>query len=259
MLRAVWSAKWYILLGLLAFSLITLATTPVHFVWRYVESAAKGLPFQIAQPTGTLWNGRVTLSTPGSGAIDTRWTLSPVALATGNVSLGLNADGENVRFEGAADVGGLFSGRPQHVVLTDIEGYVDSSVLRPFLMQAKTTLTGQFELSGLNADLSVADMKINDASGRVLYYGGQVNARVQRQTIATELPVLVADIDMQGERLVVPVKTADGDPLGEAFMQQDGWGGVTVLRRAVDIAGQQWPDKEATPDTVIFEVSQKFL
>jgi general secretion pathway protein N len=34
---------------------------------------------------------------------------------------------------------------------------------------------------------------------------------------------------------------------------------VSVLRRAVDIAGQEWPDKQADADTVIFEVSQKFL
>jgi general secretion pathway protein N len=53
--------------------------------------------------------------------------------------------------------------------------------------------------------------------------------------------------------------TADGDPLGQMYIQPDGWGGVSVLRRAVDIAGQEWPDKQADADTVIFEVSQKFL
>ena len=92
-----------------------------------------------------------------------------------------------------------------------------------------------------------------------MYSGGQLRARVERQSIDTELPMLLANIVMDGPKVTVPVATADGEPLGQLFLQEDGWGGMTVLRRAVDIAGQSWPDKQADADTVIFEVSQKFL
>ena len=259
MLRAVWSAKWYILLGLLAFSLIVVATTPIHFLWRYAEPYARELPVRIENPAGTLWKGRFDMGIPQAGSVSTQWQLSPFALLLGNADLTLNAEGESVRLNGEAHVGGLYGGIPERVVISDMAGYVDTQALRPLLMQARATLDGSFELSGLDADISIADRTVNDVSGQLVYSGGQLKARVERQSINTELPMLVANIMMDGDKVVVPVATADGAPLGQLFMQQDGWGGMTVLRRAVDIAGQSWPDKQADADTVIFEVSQKFL
>ena len=71
--------------------------------------------------------------------------------------------------------------------------------------------------------------------------------------------MLIADVVTEGDRFLVPVKTEEGQPLGELFLQNDGWGGVSVLKRALDVVGQPWPDKQATADTVVFEVSQKIL
>ena len=259
MLRAVWSAKWYILLGLLAFILTVVATTPIHFLWKYAEPYARDLPVRIQNPTGTLWQGRADVGVPQAGTIATDWKLSPLSLLLGNADLALNAEGENIRLTGAAQATGLYAGMPARVIIEDLNGYLDSSALAPLLMQARANLDGSFELSRLNADISIADQGINDISGQLVYSGGQLRARVERQSIDTELPMLVANIVMDGPKVTVPVATADGDPLGQLFLQEDGWGGMTVLRRAVDIAGQSWPDKQADADTVIFEVSQKFL
>ena len=259
MLRAVWSAKWYILLGLLAFILIVVATTPIHFLWKYAEPYARDLPVRIQNPTGTLWQGRADVGVPQAGTIAADWELSPLSLLLGNADLAINAEGENIRLTGAAQATGLYAGMPERVIIEDLNGYLDSSALAPLLMQARANLDGSFELSRLNADISLADQGINDISGQVVYSGGQLRARVERQSIDTELPMLVANIVMDGPKVTVPVATADGEPLGQLFLQEDGWGGMTVLRRAVDIAGQSWPDKQADADTVIFEVSQKFL
>ncbi|SIS84666.1 general secretion pathway protein N [Thalassolituus maritimus] len=259
MLRAVWSAKWYILLGLLAFILIVVATTPIHFLWKYAEPYARDLPVRIQNPTGTLWQGRADIGVPQAGTIAAGWELSPLSLLLGNADLAINAEGENIRLTGAAQATGLYAGLPERVIIEDLNGYLDSSALAPLLMQARANLDGSFELSRLNADISIADQGINDISGQLVYSGGQLRARVERQAIDTELPMLVANIVMDGPKVTVPVATADGEPLGQLFLQEDGWGGMTVLRRAVDIAGQSWPDKQADADTVIFEVSQKFL
>ncbi|HCG78697.1 MULTISPECIES: type II secretion system protein N [unclassified Thalassolituus] len=259
MLRAVWSAKWYILLGLLAFILIVVATTPIHFLWKYAEPYARDLPVRIQNPTGTLWQGRADVGVPQAGTIAADWELSPLSLLLGNADLAINAEGENIRLTGAAQATGLYAGLPERVIIEDLNGYLDSSALAPLLMQARANLDGSFELSRLNADISIADQGINDISGQLVYSGGQLRARVERQSIDTELPMLVANIVMDGPKVTVPVATADGEPLGQLFLQEDGWGGMTVLRRAVDIAGQSWPDKQADADTVIFEVSQKFL
>ena len=259
MLRAVWSAKWYILLGLLAFILTVVATTPIHFIWKYAEPYARDLPVRIQNPTGTLWQGRADVGVPQAGTIAADWELSPLSLLLGNADLAINAEGDNIRLTGAAQATGLYAGMPERVIIEDLNGYLDSSALAPLLMQARANLEGSFELSRLNADISLADQGINDISGQVVYSGGQLSARVERQSIDTELPMLVANIVMDGPKVTVPVATADGEPLGQLFLQEDGWGGMTVLRRAVDIAGQSWPDKQADADTVIFEVSQKFL
>ena len=259
MLRAVWSAKWYILLGLLAFILIVVATTPIHFLWKYAEPYARDLPVRIQNPTGTLWQGRADVGVPQAGTIAADWELSPLPLLLGNADLAINAEGENIRLTGAALATGLYAGLPERVIIEDLNGYLDSSALAPLLMQARANLDGSFELSRLNADISIADQGINDISGQLVYSGGQLRARVERQSIDTELPMLVANIVMDGPKVTVPVATADGEPLGQLFLQEDGWGGMTVLRRAVDIAGQSWPDKQADADTVFFEVSQKFL
>ena len=235
------------------------ATTPIHFLWKYAEPYARDLPVRIQNPTGTLWQGRADVGVPQAGTIAADWELSPLSLLLGNADLAINAEGENIRLTGAAQATGLYAGLPERVIIEDLNGYLDSSALAPLLMQARANLDGSFELSRLNADISIADQGINDISGQLVYSGGQLRARVERQSIDTELPMLVANIVMDGPKVTVPVATADGEPLGQLFLQEDGWGGMTVLRRAVDIAGQSWPDKQADADTVIFEVSQKFL
>lgn len=259
MLRAVWSVKWYILLGLLAFVLIVVTTTPLHFVWKYAEPHARGLPVTIENPVGTVWQGRVNVNIPQVGNVETEWLLSPLSLLAGVANLELKVKGDNLRLEGEVSAKGLFAGLPNQLHLTDVSGYADSAAFMPLLMQARATLDGNFELSRLSADVDIANRSINNATGQLVYSGGRLRARVERQSIDTELPMLVASLMMEDAKVIVPVVTADGYPLGELFMQPDGWGGVTALRRAIDIAGQSWPDKQAEPDTVIFEVSQKFL
>ena len=87
MLRAVWSAKWYILLGLLAFTLLVVATTPIHFLWKYAEPYARDLPVRIQNPTGTLWQGRADVGVPQAGTIAADWELSPLSLLLPDMSL----------------------------------------------------------------------------------------------------------------------------------------------------------------------------
>jgi len=260
MLRATWAAKWYLLLGLLAFALILLINTPIHFVWKYVEQSARGLPVRIMDPSGTLWDGHTRLVTPQSGAIELDWTLSPLSLLMGRADLTVEARGDSLNLDGAASASGIYSGQlPDTITLSGVSGYLDAEALSPYLMSMQTRLSGDFTLSGINAELSLADKALRQASGQLVYSGGRLDAPVQRQRISTDLPMLIAQVKTAGERFEVPVTTEEGEPVAELFMQNDGWGGVTVLRRALDIAGQPWPDKQATADTVVFEVSQKIL
>ena len=260
MLRATWAAKWYLILGLLAFLILLVINTPLHFVWQYVQPATKGLPVRISAPVGTLWSGDDRLDTPQSGALNAHWNLDPLSLVTGSLNLDINAEGEKLRLSGRAVANGLFGGGvPDRIVLEDVSGFLDAAALSPYLMSMQTSLTGDFTLNKFSADLSLGEKNLNSASGQLVYSGGRAQVPVQRQRISTELPMLVATVATSGDKFIVPVTTEDGEPLGQLFLQKDGWGGVSVLKRALDIAGQPWPDKQATPDTVVFEVSQKIL
>ena len=260
MLRATWAAKWYLILGLLAFLILLVINTPLHFVWQYVQPATKGLPVRISAPVGTVWSGDVRLDTPQSGAINAHWNLDPFSLVTGSLNLAINAEGEKLRLSGRAVADGLYSGGvPDRIILEDVSGFLDAAALSPYLMSMQTSLTGDFTLNKFSADLSLGEKNLNSASGQLVYSGGRAQVPVQRQRISTELPMLVATVATAGDKFVVPVTTEDGEQIGQLFLQKDGWGGVSVLKRALDIAGQPWPDKQATPDTVVFEVSQKIL
>ena len=261
MLSSVWAARWYIFLGTVTFLLTLLVTTPLHFVWQYVSPFAQQLPVQISQPTGTLWQGSATVRDRTLGEFDARWTLTqPLSLLLGQLNLDVSVDGEPLRVNGHAQLKGLWQGTPSDVSFTDFDGYMDATVLSPLLSPQQVSLNGDFELSGLNGSVSVQDKQLLSVSGQLVYSGGQVTYPLQRGKQQTaDLPMLIATAETLGDNVLVPVVTDEGNPIGEAYLQPDGWGGVRVLRRAIDIAGQTWPDKQADEDTVVFEVSQKVM
>ncbi|HBS43030.1 MAG TPA: hypothetical protein DEA26_10135 [Oceanospirillales bacterium] len=261
MLSSVWAARWYLLLGTVTFLLTLLMTTPLHFVWQYVSPYTDMLPVRVAQPTGTLWQGTARISDPALGELDAGWTIArPYTLFLGELNLDLSLEGSALRFDGVTRLDGLWQGMPSHLELNGASGYLSSSVVNRFLAPQQVSMDGEFEISGLTADISLVDERLHSASGQLVYGGGSVTYPLQRGKNQTaELPVLVATIGTQGDNIVVPVVTEEGQPLGEAYLQPDGWGGVRVLRRAIDIAGQTWPDKQAAEDSIVFEVSQKVM
>lgn len=261
MLSSVWAARWYIFLGTVTFLLTLLITTPLHFVWQYVSPFAQQLPVQISQPVGTLWQGSAQIRDRSLGEFDAEWTITqPLSLLTGNLNLHVAVDGGPLRLTGQTHIGGLWQGTPSQVTFTDLDGYMDADLLSPVLAPQQVSLDGNFELSGLNAAISLQDQQLLNVSGQLVYSGGQVTYPLQRgKTQTAELPMLIATAETLGDNILLPVVTDAGEPIGEAYLQPDGWGGVRVLRRAIDIAGQTWPDKQADEDTVVFEVSQKVM
>lgn len=126
------------------------------------------------------------------------------------------------------------------------------------LRQGGASLQGDFEVSGLNASLDLANKQILDLSGQLTFTGGDVGFPVDGNPIQASLPLLVGKLSREDDKSVLNINTQEGLPIGQAFMQNDGWGGVAIRRRFLDILGQKWP-ANATEETVIFEVSQKIL
>ncbi|WP_221800812.1 type II secretion system protein N [Oceanobacter mangrovi] len=253
MLSAIWSARWYLLLGLLSLLVFLVITVPLHFVWHYAEPQLKGLPVKVESVAGTLWDGRFQLSDRMVGTLDGEWQLQPLALLGGALVADIKVEGRDLR--GSGELTASPSGELQ---IHDFDGYVDSALLQPLLRRQKVSLNGELEISALSLSGNLQTRQLADIAGRLVYSGGKTEFPVDRKTINADVPMLVGNLGMDKDKAVLDVVTTDGANLATGFLQPDGWAGVSVRRRFVDVLGQQWPNK-ATEDTVIFEVSRKIL
>jgi len=81
---------------------------------------------------------------------------------------------------------------------------------------------------------------------------------VDGKPVNATLPMLVGKLNKPADNVELSLTTTEGDAIGSGYLQPDGWGGVAIKRRFLDILGQKWP-KDVDEETVIFEVSQKLL
>lgn len=251
-MRTLWAAKWYLLLGLLCYLLVLAATAPLDFVWRQVKPGLPPLPVNVKQVSGTLWDGEAVVNVPRVGNLMADWTLSPVGLITGTADLELEIKGDELSFDGRV------MASPSEIQIEQANGNISTRYLKPVLRQGRASLEGSFELSGLNAIYSVSDKRILDAGGRLIFSGGDVSFPIDGRKVNATLPILVGKLSQALENTELNLETDEGQAIGRGYLQPDGWGGIAIRRRFLDILGQKWP-AEATEDTVIFEVSQKIL
>lgn len=256
MFKAIWAARWYVLLGFFTFLIVLILNTPLHFAWRFAEPALGRMPVKVEQVSGTLWNGHLGFTIPslrGAGRFDGDWQLSPWQLFTGKAVLNLKVQGDGARAQ--ADVQLSADGQ---LLLENTSAYVESSLIAPLLKANKVGVAGTFELSrvALTADLN--RRALANIAGQLVYSGGNVSFLVDRKPVNAVMPMLIGQLGMESEKAVMNVATTEGLALIQAYLQNDGWGGLAIRRRMLDVLGQKWP-AQSTEDTVIFEVSQKVL
>ncbi|ASP37395.1 hypothetical protein CHH28_01280 [Bacterioplanes sanyensis] len=253
MLHALWTARWYWILGLFTFLIVATLQTPLHFVWPYLKPQLGPMPVQVNSVTGTLWDGQLQLTDRTLGSVNGAWQLQPLALLTGQLASAVQLDAGNARMQGQ-----LQMGSDQQLQLQEVTAFMDASLLQPLLRRGRASLDGEFELSGFSAQLDLTQPRLLDASGRLVFSGGAVSFPVDGKPINAELPMLIGQLQRDNDNITMALTTTDGDALGQLYLQPDGWGGTRIRRRLLDVLGQQWP-AQAEADTVIFEVSEKIL
>ena len=70
--------------------------------------------------------------------------------------------------------------------------------------------------------------------------------------------MLIGNISKPADNVDLEITDTEGQSIGTGFIQPDGWSGLKIRRRLLDLLGQQWPD-DVAEDAIIFEVSQKLL
>jgi len=251
-LKAIWSAKWYLIIGLFCYSVFLLLTAPLEFIWPKVQPHIGRLPVQIELVTGTLWQGQARVKIPKVGKVSGQWDIQLSDLLLGQLAAKVNVQGDELKLEGKVIA------NQTKVELIDTKAFMSSRYLESVLRQGRSSLTGDFELNKFNAEFSLADKQILTADGRLLFNGGHVSFPVDGKKIDAELPILVGALSKPGDNVELIITNTEGQSIGTGYVQPDGWAGIAIRRRFLDILGQKWP-ADVEEDKVIFEASQKIL
>jgi general secretion pathway protein N len=252
LLSAAWSAKWYLLIGLFSFIVFFGLTAPLEFIWPKVQPHMGRLPVQVELVSGTLWQGQARINVPKVGKVTGHWDIHLSKLFTGQLAASVEITGDELKFKG------LVRGNADQVEIIESEAFMSSRYLTPLLRQGRSSLTGDFELNKFNALFSLKDKQVLAADGRILFNGGDVSFPIDGRKINATLPILVGVFNKPSDNVELTITNTDGQSIGSGYIQPDGWSGIAIRRRFLDILGQKWP-ADVDEETVIFEVSQKLL
>ncbi len=252
-----WANRGYILIATLVFVIALIVQTPLQLAWPYIQPKLQNIPVTFSQIKGTLWQGEAQVQTSIIGMRDVHasWVISPWSLLTLTLKTDLK-----LKAAGLEAKANLQTDRSQTITLSDLNVYLHSSILKPMLNPKNVHLAGEFNLNKANAKIALQEKKfiIHQLDGQVVYSGGQVGFPVDGNPIQATLPMLIGTLNKTDNKAVLQLTTTDQLSVGQGYIQPDGWAGMAVKRRFLDILQQPWPAK-AQADTVIFEVSQKIF
>jgi general secretion pathway protein N len=251
-LKAIWSAKGYILIGLISYVIFVVLTAPLGFIWPKIQPKLGSLPVQVISIDGTLWQGQVQLQSSQVGLISAQWDIQISDLFSGRLTALIGANGDELKFNGLVSTDG------KQVEISNSEAFMSSRYLKPLLRQGRASLKGNFELNSFSSQISLTDKQINTAQGRIVFSGGDVSFPIDGKNISAELPILIGSISKPGDNVDLEITDTEGNSIGSGYVQPDGWAGIVIRRRLLDMLGQNWP-ADVSEDAVIFEVSQKLL
>lgn len=250
-----WANRGYILLAILVFLVALIVQTPLQFVWPKLQPHLSNLPVNLSQVKGSVWQGQANVQTQvvGFDSIKVDWNVSAWSLLKLQLKLNLKLASQGLLVQGNAQ-----ANSSKRISISELNGYLDSQILQPILHPLQIQLGGDFNLHEATVELEMKDNQpiIHNLKGQLVYSGGRVGFPVDGNPIQSELPTLLGLLGKEGEKAVLNLTTNDDLAVGEGFIQSDGWAGMAVKRRLLDVMNQPWPAK-ADADTVIFQVSQK--
>jgi general secretion pathway protein N len=227
-------------------------TAPLEFIWPKVQPHVGRLLVQVELVSGTLWQGQARVNIPNVGKVSGQWDVQLSELFTGQLAAKVNISGDELKFKG------LVRGSADQVEVINSEAFLSARYLAPLLRQGNSSLVGDFELNKFNALFSINDKQILAADGRLLFSGGDVSFPLDGKKINATLPILVGVIKKPADNVELVITNTDGQDIGHGYVQPDGWAGIGIRRRFLDVLGLQWP-AEVDAEKVIFEASQKLL
>jgi general secretion pathway protein N len=244
--------KRLIIVCVLAYFVFLMAMFPLNVIYQLADP--KGLPVKVLAVSGTLWDGEVVVKHPMAGQVSAQWQLPVLPLFIAQLSPKVQIEGQSLN----AELEARFNPLSMDLLIENGKGFVESSLINQFIRRNRAQIQGDFELSNLTLDVNVKDKSATAATGRLVWSGGQVKYPKGRKQKTTTMPMLVTDLSVQNGELLANMNTTDGLSVANANLKQDGWGGVAIKKRLIDLVGEPWPNK-ASADTTVFEVSEKIF
>lgn len=241
--------------GLIAASIVAylvclIALTPLSVVYKLL--ALDNLPVEVVAVSGTLWKGEVVVKHPMTGQVTGIWSLYPMALFKGQVKADLDMDSSLAQFTSQVS----FNPLTNQVIFNETKGFISANLVNKALVQSKTQVNGDFELSNTHLQYNLITGESDDASGQLVWMGGNVVYPKGRKHAQAQLPMLVAKITTENKELLANVSTVEGQQVATASIKKDGWANLAVRKAMIDLVGEKWPNNVSS-DTVVFEVSER--
>jgi len=246
------SNRGLIAVAVIVYLVCLIALTPLNVVYRFM--APENLPVEVVTVNGTLWQGQAVVKHPMTGQLTGNWSLAPLSLLSGQVKADVDVDSNLAQLSAKM----TFNPITQNVLLEDTEGFLSASLINKGLVKTKTQINGDFELSNTEIQYNLASGESEQASGQLVWMGGQVVYPVGRKHKSAQLPMLVAKLSSENNELIANVATVEGKPVAAASMKKDGWANLAVRKAMIDLVGEKWPNK-VSEDAVVFEVSERIF
>jgi len=245
------AARWYVLWTLLLFTFFLVVYFPAQFALKLAEGAVSSLPVRISSVSGTLWQGTGLVSFQ-KHQIDIDWSLNGWSLLTMQPEINLHA-----KTGKTTEVSGIVSVSDSMATLKDLTGALDVSLLNPYLKAQRVSGQGVVKFYDLSLEFNHQENQIVSTNGRLLWQGAQATYPGPKGIETVTLPDIagrLSDTDKGAELDVMSGQ--DGSKLASVFVMNQGWAGIKVRKRSVDLVGQTWVGNQK-PDDVIFQLREK--
>lgn len=179
-----------ILLFVLAFSVLTVATLPTHFAVGFMPV---GIPLQLVGPQGTIWRGgarNVSWNNQSFGKLE--WTLSPFSLLLAKLNADFKLQGEGLEASGEVTVW-----RDQSVMLEDTT--VKADIARLPLQQADMMVVPEGQAHAVIQSLSLINQKIDSIDADLHWAPARISSPADYELGEINLVLTGTDGNIEGD------------------------------------------------------------
>lgn len=239
-----------IILGVCSVVLFAVFLLPASLVWKSVSGSMAGLPVNVEQVGGTLWDGYAegVVRTPSfRGPVVIKWDLKALRLILGELRLGLRIEGQAFQLQGDAFQGLWGKG------FTELNGDVQAILLQDIMQDNGISVEGTLKVDQVGVKFS--SDRVSSAAGTISWAGGEVTAPGRGPSNPIMFPPVSGQLSEQDGNLILAVKeTKNNQPLGElGLMPEKGLASVKILQRVLTLAGME---NQGSDDKVLVNMQQ---